>query len=1038
MTTTQRVHEQLQRIPQAGLDAVKALICSTLSYTYTNQPLPTRGWPASVRDLLAAGPTLLAQHAGFDVIHAVLSADQRGRTFPLSIRAERDVIAQLLPDHPHALFLFSNPAGTHWHVVNVKYERSHDADAPATARRVIRRIAVGPEERLRTAAERIAMLDLADLSPDLTGLTALAIQQRHDQAFDVEAVTDAFFGTYRRIFEAAEAAITGLDDDALRLFTLRLFNRLLFIRFLERKGWLTFEGRTDYLRALWDAHQAAKAADPAANFYAERLQVLFFNGLNNPGSRDLMATEQGQVLAPLIGKVPYLNGGLFERTKLDARDGVTVPDAVIRAALDELLYAYNFTVTESTPLDVEVAVDPEMLGRIFEELVTGRHESGSYYTPKPVVAFMCREALKAYLRDACPRESAPAVAAFVDGRDAGGLHAPETVLEALRTVRACDPACGSGAYLVGMLHELLELRRALFVTRDVDPGAVYDKKLEITQQNLYGVDLDPFAVDIARLRLWLSLTISYEGETPEPLPNLAYKIEAGDSLTAPAPTQLQPDLFHHRLVQEYFALKGRFMQAHGPEKRALQEQIAAVQQEIAEWAGTAGDPDAFDWTVAFAEIFTGPGEGAATLTGGMTGVVNATAGQMQLAAREGRAPGFDIVVANPPYVRQELQTQAQKERFKTLYPEVYRGTADLYVYFYARALQLLRPGGVESIINFGDLPLFGAIAYPQIITFRNQAPGAEHTVRALKVENLAIVDHLSEAVQEKAWPQPQDSLNAKRGWALVRPETRALLSKIRNGGVPLAKLQSVQIYRGIVTGLNSAFVIDAAARERIVAEDPNSEEIIKPWIRGRNIDRWQVTWDDEYIIFTRRGIEINKYPAVLKYLEQFKLQLMPGTEEGRKPGNYEWYEIQDTVDYHAEFEKVKIVYPDIAKHCEFTLDSQGFYGGNTVYFLTTDELWLLGVFNSRLVEFFYSHLSTSIQQGYLRFFKSYTSQIPIPTPTEAQRDAIETLVRQLLDVEGEGPQVGAWERALNAHVYEVYDLTPAEIALIEEATAGSD
>ena len=301
--TTKRVHEQLQHIPNAGLDAVKALICSTLSYAYANQPLPTRGWPASVRDLLAGEPTLLAQHAGFDVLHAVLTADQCGRNFPLSIRAERDVVAQLLPDHPHALFLFSNPAGAHWHFVNVKYERPQDADASATARRVIRRIAVGPEERLRTAAERLAMLDLADLSPDLMGLTALAIQQRHDQAFDVEAVTESFFGTYRRIFEAAEAAITGLDDpDALRLFTLRLFNRLLFIRFLERKGWLTFEGRTDYLRALWDAHQAVKATDPAANFYAERLQVLFFNGLNNAGSRDLTKINRGGALRGLIGR----------------------------------------------------------------------------------------------------------------------------------------------------------------------------------------------------------------------------------------------------------------------------------------------------------------------------------------------------------------------------------------------------------------------------------------------------------------------------------------------------------------------------------------------------------------------------------------------------------------------------------------------------------------------------------------------------------------------------------------------------------------
>ena len=1071
--TTKRVHEQLQCIPNAGLDAVKALICSTLSYAYANQPLPTRGWPASVRDLLAGEPTLLAQHTGFHVIHAVLAADQRGRTFPLSIRAERDVIAQLLPDHPHALFLFSNPAGTHWHVVNVKYERPQDADAPATARRVIRRIAVGPEERLRTAAERIALLDLADLSPNLTGLTALAIQQRHDQAFDVEAVTKAFFAAYRRIFEEAEAAIIGLDDEddgaeALRLFTLRLFNRLLFIRFLERKGWLTFEGRTDYLRALWDAHQAAKTADPGTNFYAERLQVLFFNGLNNAGSRDLTKINRGGALRGLIGDVPYLNGGLFERTSLDACEGVTVPDAVLRAALDELLYAYNFTVTESTPLDVEVAVDPEMLGRIFEELVTGRHESGSYYTPKPVVAFMCREALKAYLRDTCPRESAPAVAAFVDDRDAGGLHAPETVLAALRTVRACDPACGSGAYLVGMLHELLELRRALFVTRDVDPGAVYDKKMEIIQQNLYGVDLDPFAVDIARLRLWLSLIVAYAGDDPPPLPNLAYKIEAGDSLTAPAPTQLQPDLFHHQLVQQYVALKSRFMRAHGPEKQQLKQEIEAVKVEIAEWAGTAGDPDAFDWTVEFAEIFTPP---------------------LHPPSEEGHeGGGFDIVVANPPYVRQELQTQAQKERFKTLYPEVYWGTADLYVYFYARALQLLRVGGVASFISsnkwlrtgygkklrrhlkatatveritdFGDLPLFGAIAYPQIITFRNQAPGAEHTLRALAIEDLAVVDHLSDFVKEKAWPQPQSSLNAKRGWALVRPEVRRLLEKLRQRGTPLGEYVDEKINMGLKTGLNQAFVVDQVTRDQLVQEEPRSAEVIKPWIRGRNVKRWQIDWDGEYLIAIQnsgdadannpwaqaeteseaRRIFRETYPAIHEHLSQYEERLKKRWDQGKY-----WWELR-ACSYYNQFAKPKIIYPDIAQRCEFAFDDQGYLSGNTTYFLPTDDLSLLGFLNSSVVEFYYRHITTMIQQDYLRFFTQYLEQVPIPTPTEAQRDAIATLVHQLLDVEGEGTQacpersrrVREWEHALNAHVYEVYDLTPAEITLIEAATEDAD
>jgi len=170
--------------------------------------------------------------------------------------------------------------------------------------------------------------------------------------------------------------------------------------------------------------------------------------------------------------------------------------------------------------------------KVFEELVTGRHETGSYYTPKPVVSFMCREALKGYLQTKLPGEALAAVEQFVDEHDPQGLHNPEAVLDALRRVKVCDPACGSGAYLLGMLHKLLDLRTCLFATRQLDSISVYERKLEIIQNNVYGVDIDPFATNIARLRLWLSLVVDFEGAKPLPLPNLDFKIEAGDSLNA--------------------------------------------------------------------------------------------------------------------------------------------------------------------------------------------------------------------------------------------------------------------------------------------------------------------------------------------------------------------------------------------------------------------------------------------------------------------------------------------------------------------------
>ncbi len=1057
--TQERVHDLLHQMPVDGRAAVKRLFCTELNYDHADVPLSTRDWPDRAREVVGEPPTILAQHdsqfGAFHVIHTRLSPDWPGRNFPLSLTAERLVVNQLLKDHPYALFVFSDPEGQHWHLVNVRY------DEEVSRRRVFRRIAVGPHERLRTAAERVAMLDLATLSPDLFGLSPIAIQQRHDEAFDVEAVTRRFFTDYRRIFEDTERQIQGLHGEDLRLFTQLLFNRLLFITFLERKGWLTLEGRGDYLCALWQAYQeVVTTGEGDADFYRDRLTLLFFSGLNNPQSADLMRINQGGFLADRIGQVPYLNGGLFEQQALDVREGVAVPDEVFGPIFDDLVYHYNFTVTESTPLDIEVAVDPEMLGRIFEELVTGRHETGSYYTPKPVVSFMCREALKGYLRDTCPREGAGAITAFVDRREAVGIREPEAVLGALQGARCCDPACGSGAYLVGMLHELVELRQALFVARGVDSRAVYDRKLEVIQRNLYGVDLDPFAVNIARLRLWLSLIVDFETDAPRPqpppLPNLEFKIEVGDSLTGPAPGQLQPDLFHHQQVERYFRLKGQFLTAHGPEKADLRRQIEDVQAEIAEWA-SEGESDGFDWAVQFAEVFAGPGWDTSTLTGAMTGLVNTAPGQMELAARSGPAAGFDVVLTNPPYVRMELIKELKPD-FEERYPEVYAGRADLYVYFYARALHLLREGGVgsfissnkwlrarygkklrqlmagettvEAIVDFGDLPLFEATAYPMIVVFQNRPPDQAHALRALEVEDLAVVDRLSEVMGEAAWDQPQASLRPSV-WSLVPPEVQGLMKKLRRSGIPLGEYIGGQIYYGIKTGYNKAFVIDRATRDRLVAQDSKSAEIIRPWLRGRDVKQWRVEYSDQYVVFTYRGVDIDKYPAVKAYLEPMRERL----EQRATSHLHPWYELQQPqTGIYPEFGKPKIVWPDIASRPAFAFEDGGMFLDCTLFTIPVKDHYLLGLLNSRVSEFFYLHISSMIQQDFIRFKTQYVRQIPIPQPLNAHREAIEALVRKLLDAEGQGPQVEAWERELNVLVYQVYGLKEEEIAIVEAET----
>ncbi|MDY0019899.1 MAG: TaqI-like C-terminal specificity domain-containing protein [Anaerolineae bacterium] len=1037
----QRVYELLQRMPEEGLSTVQKLFWDVLNYAFADSSLPYREWPGGTAALVCGAPRLLARHGDFEILYTPLVT--------LTLSAERQVIAQLLHHHPYALFVFSDAQAHTWHFVNIKPDHEEKESSAPAAQSVLRRIVIGPQERLHTAAEQLAQLGTAATPPD----SPLTLQAIHDQAFNVEAVTREFFADYKRLFEQAESQITGVDaPEDLRIFTLRLFNRLLFIMFLERKGWLTFEGRHDYLRALWEAYQAEQSPPAEANFYRDRLTLLFFSGLNNPDSVDITGIHPRGFIQQRIGKVPYLNGGLFEREVLDEQEGIAVPDDLFAPLLDELLYRYNFTVTESTPLDVEVAVDPEMLGKIFEELVTGRHESGSYYTPKPVVAFMCREALKGYLHDVCPRETPEALAAFVEQQDPTAIRAPEAILAALRAVRICDPACGSGAYLLGMLHELIALRQALFVARGVDPQAVYEKKLEIIQQSLYGVDIDPFAVNIARLRLWLSLIVDFEGGTPPPLPNLEFKIEVGDSLAAHAPAQLQPGLFHYQQVADYFQLKGQFMTAHGPDKTELKRQILALQEGIAAWASEKSSSGTFDWEVVFAEVFT-PKEEASPDKSPRT--------------------GFDIVVTNPPYVRQELLGSDLKALLQKRYAEIYTGTADLYVYFYARALHLLREGGIgsfitsnkwlragygeklrwllnsqatlENIIDFGDLPLFTAIAYPCITVFRKAKPPEDHAVRALTVDDLGVVEHLQETVAAKAWRQPRASLPSS-GWTLARPAIGALMRKLRLSGIPLGESINGKIYYGIKTGYNQAFVIDEQTRDHLIAQDPRSAEVIKPWLRGRDIKRWQIAPISTYLIALQnsddkdahnpwgtagteaeaRAIFASTYPAIHAHLSQYEPRLRIRQDQGKY-----WWELRACA-YYKNFSGPKIIYPDIAKQPEFSLDTSGAYSVNTTYFISTKDLYLLGLLNSSVTEFFYRQVSTTIQQGYLRFFAQYMEQIPIPPSSQTQQTTIEELVEHILSTNSENSRITAWEQELNALIYQVYGLTEDEVALIEE------
>ena len=849
-------------------------------------------------------------------------------------------------------------------------------------------------------------------------------------AFDVEAVTKKFFEEYQRVFEQVEMAVEGIPDNEKaqrRLYTQRLFNRLMFLRFIEKKRWLTYNGDHDYLRALFDA-----ASENDENFLNKRLYWAFFNGLGAAANlpHDFAEIEERR------GKVPFLNGGLFEMREYDQSDAVHIPNAEFDKILG-LFERYNFTVTESTPLDIEVAVDPEMLGKVFEELVTGRHDTGSYYTPRPVVSFMCRESLKICLRNKTD-ETPECLQAFVDADDATAIRNPERVLQVLQTLRICDPACGSGAYLLGMMSELLRLRDALFQSKQVDPKTTYQRKLDIIRENLYGVDNDEFAVNIAMLRLWLSLAVDYEGGIPEPLPNLDYKVAIGDSVTGPAPEpsdgQLRSEDSLIQQIQEHIA---SYQTTYtDPEKQRLRETITELKRSLQGWSA---NEEEFIWQVEFSEVF-----------------------------QEG---GFDIIIGNPPYVRGEL-IKPIRPILEQQFPDFFTSTADLYVYFYKRGTQLLRTGGIltyissnkflrvgygrklrqlladkmclQKLLDFGSVPVFGASVDTCIVLVENTASG-EEAFLAATFRNKADIPRLSEAFQELAFSMHTSDLSPD-GWALTSPAALQLLERLQGTGTPLGEYVDGDFYRGVITGCNDAFIINALTRQRLLAEDVSSDELIKPLVRGRNLQKWKTEPTDEYLIAIASSANLEwpwsqaestseaerifteTYPAIHRHLNGYRERLTVRDDQG----TFYW-ELRSCA-YYSEFGKPKIIYPQTAKSLYACYDTTKTFGLNNIYFIPTTDLSLLAILNSLLFDWYARHKFYSLNDlwagGRMQFFAQYMEHVPITGRTSEQKATLSRLVERIL-VDPKSDEVCNLQKEIDVQVYQIYGLTNKEIALIE-------
>ena len=521
-------------------------------------------------------------------------------------------------------------------------------------------------------------------------------------AFSIKPVTDEFYGTLKEVFDAVQAGVKGLSGEDRRFFAELVVNRMVFLKFVEKKGWL--DGDQDYLYNRFQEYGNK-------NYWKDFLCDFFFEGLCKEND------QRSKKVNKLLGDVPFLNAELFAPSdKWDDRT-VEIENRVFDLLFDKLLNPYNFTVCETSPLEVEVAFNQDLLGYGYEELIADQHGQGAYYTHPTEVNLMCRESLRAFLEGRCPEVDKELIGKLVyaeltdadpvSGKDAMALY------RALHDVTVVDPALGSGTFPVAMMKHLFLALRTLggylnkssafgkMIEQDeiTDPNDAFALKLHIIERSIYGCDIDYFAVQIAKLRFWIELMV--DCDKPEALPNFNCKLVVGDALVSvvgvdskgnlialenllghPTKSIGQGDIFHligKKVIEKLATLKREYFKVRDAKKRkSIEDQIAQTRNELLRSVGVQVEKikrtdNHVLWQIDFAEIFSG------------------------------KVPGFDIAIANPPYLRCEDIEADLKRLVNATYNHLFPDLdvvlkADLYIYFYLRAAMLTKHSGIVCFV----------------------------------------------------------------------------------------------------------------------------------------------------------------------------------------------------------------------------------------------------------------------------------------------------------------------------------------------------
>ncbi len=857
-------------------------------------------------------------------------------------------------------------------------------------------------------------------------------------------------------------------EKAVRDYVKKLMGRLVFLQFLQKKGWLGVpagkpwgKGDTEFIQTLF-----AQCNDKD-HFVDDVLEVLF-NDLNTERESD---NSQLSILNYQF-KLPYLNGGLFERDATDETE-FPLPAKYMQSLLD-FFASYNFTIDENDPDDAEVGVDPEMLGRIFENLLEDNKDKGAFYTPKEIVSYMCRESLIAYLQTDIEDEATKeAIRQFVTTHDVTALGTNDKfrqqVDEALCNVKICDPAIGSGAFPMGLLKELFQCRTAL---EGIEQSKAAEIKKHIIQQNIYGVDIERGAVDIARLRFWLSLIV--DEETPQALPNLDYKIVEGNSLittfdgkyidlsTNIGTSRLRSSLV--RIRPEKKALQAeqrRFFTLSGDEKYRSE---IAIKNHILNIIWYQLDYEKHSWedaTIEQAGLF-----GATTTKGrkkNAAQVVEFTQERQTILDKceklmadlnddckslqeragitipffewetifsevfdDGNKKGFDIVIANPPYV----DIKSLPPRDVRLYFNLYNTTEkrmNLYAVFIERGMNLKNNKGVLCFINPNSLLMNESYS-------KSRRMLVDYVDKLIKLPDSvfvqAIVETIIILIRSKNYNHYIDGVVFKNDEKLefnflpfvkfkretfkldeecrfnifTDPLFNNILEKIREGSKDLYSY--VETSLGITPYDKYKGHDEATIKGRKFHSSQKIDDTYVPLISGANISRYSVSdYVDEYLKYgdwlgaprERRFFEGNNI-VVRQILLGENLGIIAGLSETPQYFTQIGFSL---LDRKNDLEELKII---------------------------------LAILNSKLMTFYHKHVFLDTEKKvFPKILIANAKKFPIKMPTN--KTAIVDLVNQILCLKKNNPSAdtSALESEIDRFVYQLYGLTEEEIKIVEQS-----